>query len=80
MVGKPSLEIFRGLCERSFWLVEFAPFVAVHDDDCLSAPVEPSSGFLFAEEVCPSADEVEGFGDLILPDFGEEFAKDVAVG
>ena len=61
VLGKSALEIFRGLRERSFRFIELASSIAVHDDDCLSAPVEPSSGLLLAEEVRPSADEVDGF-------------------
>ena len=63
-----------------FFLVKLSPVVAVHDDDCLSAPVKPAFWFVLAEEVCPSPDEIEGVGDFVLCKFNEQFSETLVVG
>lgn len=54
--GEASFEIFRLVSEWLFLSGEFSSLVAVHDDDCFSATVEPALGFFLGDEVGPSAD------------------------
>ena len=78
--GESLVDVLGLLGERLVFLGELSPVVAVHDDDCLSAPVKPAFWFVLAEEVCPSPNEIEGVGDFVLCKFIEQFSEDGPVG